>query len=194
MAARASAAERAAVLVVGVLGQGQRSAPAPSALAELQREGRLAGAGAAGDADQDGHRARIIIAASAMALLRALAYFVEEALTSLWRSRLINALSVGTIAVSLFVLGAFLTVASNLNEVVDALDPEGPGHRSTSRTASRTAIRESLENRLREDPAVEALVLVTRERGARSASAACSATCARCPTTWARTRSRPRSR
>jgi len=53
-----------------------------------------------------------------MAALRALYYFFEEALTSLWRSRLINALSVGTMAVSLFVLGAFLTVASNLNEVV----------------------------------------------------------------------------
>jgi cell division protein FtsX len=54
-----------------------------------------------------------------MALLRALVYFLEEALTSLWRSRLINALSIGTIAVSLFVLGAFLTVASNLSAVVD---------------------------------------------------------------------------
>jgi len=53
-----------------------------------------------------------------MIALRALVYFFEEALTSLWRSRLINALSVGTMAVSLFVLGAFLTVASNLNEVV----------------------------------------------------------------------------
>ncbi len=53
-----------------------------------------------------------------MIALRALVYFFEEALTSLWRSRLINAVSVGTMAVSLFVLGAFLTVASNLNEVV----------------------------------------------------------------------------
>jgi cell division transport system permease protein len=54
-----------------------------------------------------------------MPLLRALAYFLEEALTSLWRSRLISALSVVTIGVSLFVLGAFLTVASNLNAVVE---------------------------------------------------------------------------
>jgi cell division transport system permease protein len=97
-----------------------------------------------------------------MAVLRAVAYFFEEALTSLWRSRLINALSIGTIAVSLFVLGVFLTVASNLNEVVarwtrkvqvtfyleDRLEPR---------------IRESLQNRLMEDPAVESLVLVTRE-------------------------------
>ncbi len=53
-----------------------------------------------------------------MSLLRALVYFFEEASQSLWRSRLINALSVGTIAVSLFVLGSFLTIASNLSEVV----------------------------------------------------------------------------
>ena len=54
-----------------------------------------------------------------MAALRALAYFVDEALTSLWRSRLINALSIGTIGVSLFVLGAFLALAANLSGVVD---------------------------------------------------------------------------
>jgi len=97
-----------------------------------------------------------------MALLRALAYFVEEAFTSLWRSRLINALSIGTIGVSLFVLGAFLTVASNLNAVVtrwtqkvqvtfyleDGLEPR---------------IREIFESRLKDDPAVESLASVSRQ-------------------------------
>ena len=62
-----------------------------------------------------------------MALLRALSYFLKEALTSLWRSRLINAVSVGTIAVSLFVLGAFLTVASTLSGLVTRWTREGPG-------------------------------------------------------------------
>jgi len=97
-----------------------------------------------------------------MSLLRALAYFVEEALTSLWRSRLINALSIGTIGVSLFVLGAFLTVASNLNAVVtrwtqkvqvtfyleDGLEPR---------------IRQMFEERLKDDPAVENLSTVSRQ-------------------------------
>ena len=96
------------------------------------------------------------------ALWRALSYFFEEALVSLWRSRLINALSVGSIAISLFVLGAFLTVASNLNDVVerwaekvqvtffleDDLEPR---------------IRQSLEDRLTADPAVERLEWVSRE-------------------------------
>ena len=96
-----------------------------------------------------------------MTLLRALGYFFQEALTSLWRSRLINALSVGTIAVSLFVLGAFLAVASSLNDVVT---------RWTQKVqvvffledGIEDRVRESLENRLKEDPAVESLDLVSR--------------------------------
>jgi cell division transport system permease protein len=73
-----------------------------------------------------------------------------------------NALSVGTIAVSLFVLGAFLAIASNLNLVVtrwtqkvqvtfyleDDLEPR---------------IRQSLVDRLKEERAVESLVAVSRE-------------------------------
>lgn len=97
-----------------------------------------------------------------MAPFRALAYFFEEALQSLWRSRLLNALSVITIAVSLFVLGAFLAVAGNLSEVVtrwtrkvqvtfyleDGLAPQ---------------IRASLVNQLKEDPAVAEVTVVSRE-------------------------------
>ena len=86
-----------------------------------------------------------------MSALRALGYFFEEALTSLWRSRLINALSVGTIAVSLFVLGAFLAVANSLNDVVT---------RWTQKVqvvffledGIEDRVRESLQNRLEEDP------------------------------------------
>jgi cell division transport system permease protein len=97
-----------------------------------------------------------------MAALRAIGYFVEEALLSLWRSRLMNSLSVATIAISLFVLGAFLTVASNLSEVVtrwsrkvqvtfyleDGLEP---------------AVRDSLANRLRAHAAVEDVATVSRQ-------------------------------
>jgi cell division transport system permease protein len=97
-----------------------------------------------------------------MALLRAVSYFVTEALTSLWRSRMVNAVSIGTIAVSLFVLGAFLTLAAALAGLVtkwtetvqvtvyleDRLEPR---------------VRESLENRLRDDPAVASLSYVSRE-------------------------------
>jgi cell division transport system permease protein len=97
-----------------------------------------------------------------MALLRALYYFFEEALTSLWRSRLINALSVGTIAVSLFVLGAFLTVASNLSAVVDRWTDKVRVTFFLS-DGLETHIRASLVDQLQADPAVESVELVTRE-------------------------------
>jgi cell division transport system permease protein len=97
-----------------------------------------------------------------MLLLRALGYFFQEALTSLWRSRLVNAVSIGTIAVSLFVLGAFLTVAGNLGDVVE---------RWTEKVqvivyledGIEDRVRASLENRLAEDPAVESIDSVSRE-------------------------------
>jgi cell division transport system permease protein len=98
-----------------------------------------------------------------MVALRALAYFFEEALTSLWRSRLINALSIGTMAVSLFVLGAFLTVASNLNEVVARWTRKV---QVTFYLADglEERIRTILVDRLKDDPAVDAVEVVSREQ------------------------------
>jgi cell division transport system permease protein len=98
-----------------------------------------------------------------MTILRALSYFFAEAATSLWRSRLMNALSVGTIAVSLFVLGAFLTLASNLNEVVARWS------RKVQVTFYLTdgleaPVRESLVGRLQDDPAVESVEVITRDQ------------------------------
>jgi cell division transport system permease protein len=98
-----------------------------------------------------------------MALFRALSYFLSEAATSLWRSRLVNAVSVGTIAVSLFVLGAFLIVAGGLGELVS---------RWTEKVqvivyledGTEDRVRVSLENRLREDPAVGAVDYVSPEQ------------------------------
>lgn len=97
-----------------------------------------------------------------MGVLRAIGYFLEEALVSLWRSRLVNALSVGTIAVSLFVLGAFLTLASNLNEVVDRWS------RKVQVTfyledGLEPRIRESLVERLRAHAGVESVTVISRE-------------------------------
>jgi len=96
-----------------------------------------------------------------MTILRALAYFFSEAAQSLWRSRLMNALSIGTIAVSLFVLGAFLTIASNLNEVVARWS------RKVQVTfyltdGLETPIRDSLAGRLKDDAAVESVEVISR--------------------------------
>lgn len=97
-----------------------------------------------------------------MALLRALAYFFQEAATSLWRSRLLNALSVGTIAVSLFVLGSFLTTAGALNEVV-ARWTQKVQVTFFLRDDVTDAVRQGLLDRLRDDPAVESVTPVSRE-------------------------------
>lgn len=97
-----------------------------------------------------------------MPLLRAFSYFVSEALTSLWRSRLVNAVSIGTITVSLFVLGAFLTVASALSGLVTRWT-ETVQVIVYLEEATPDRVRESLENRLREDPAVASLQFVSRE-------------------------------
>ena len=49
--------------------------------------------------------------------MRAMRYAVEEAIASLWRGRQSGLLSIATIALALFVLGAFLEVTSNLEQL-----------------------------------------------------------------------------
>jgi cell division transport system permease protein len=53
-----------------------------------------------------------------MKLLRALGYSIEEALVELWRNRLVNLVSIATIAVSLFILAIFLALSANLNQLM----------------------------------------------------------------------------
>jgi cell division transport system permease protein len=98
-----------------------------------------------------------------MALFRAVAYFVAEATTSLWRSRLVNAVSVGTIAVSLFVLGAFLTVAGGLSQLVTRWTEKVQVIVYLEDDAD-ARVRDSLLARLREDPAVLSVEHVGREQ------------------------------
>jgi len=98
-----------------------------------------------------------------MALLHAISYFLTEAATSLWRSRLVNAVSIGTIAVSLFVLGAFLTVASGLGEMVTRW-AEKVQVIVYLEDGVEERVRASLENRLREDPAASGVEFVSREQ------------------------------
>lgn len=54
-----------------------------------------------------------------MRLFRAIVYSVEEAFIELWRNRLVNLVSIATIAVSLFILGVFLSVSANLESLVE---------------------------------------------------------------------------
>ena len=97
-----------------------------------------------------------------MAVLRALTYFFEEALTSLWRSRLINALSIVTIAVSLFVVGAFVTVGTNLARVVEQWT-EKVQVVFYLEDGIEDHIQKILEDRLRAEAGVESLRYVSHE-------------------------------
>lgn len=51
--------------------------------------------------------------------MRALQYFFREAFASLWRARGAAILAIGTIGVGLFVLGLFLLLNANLQQLVD---------------------------------------------------------------------------
>lgn len=53
-----------------------------------------------------------------MYLLHALGYSLQEALIELWRNRLVNLVSIATIAVSLFILGIFASLSANLSRVL----------------------------------------------------------------------------
>src|SRR5687767_11879345 len=97
-----------------------------------------------------------------MAVLRALVYFLEEAVTSLWRSRLINALSIVTIAVSLFVVGAFVTVGSNLGRIV-AEWTEKVQVVFYLEAGIEAHIQKILEDRLRAEAGVDSLRYVSQE-------------------------------
>jgi cell division transport system permease protein len=101
-----------------------------------------------------------------MPIFRAIVYFVSEAATSLWRSRLVNSVSIGTIAVSLFVLGAFLTVANSLGGLVTHWT-EKVQVIVYLEDGAEERVRASLENRLREDPAVGAVDYVSRDEALR---------------------------
>lgn len=51
-------------------------------------------------------------------MIGTLTYFLSEALASMWRGRRSNALSILTITIGLFVLGVFLVLTTNLQDVV----------------------------------------------------------------------------
>jgi cell division transport system permease protein len=97
-----------------------------------------------------------------MAVIRAIVYFLEEALTSLWRSRLINSLSILTIAVSLFVVGAFVTLGANLSRIV-AEWTEKVQVVFYLEDGIEAHIQKILEDRLRGEAGVESLRYVSEE-------------------------------
>jgi len=54
-----------------------------------------------------------------MRFLSTLFYYLSEAFVNLWSNKIMNILSIGTIAISLFILGIFLLVSTNLSGVIN---------------------------------------------------------------------------
>ena len=65
--------------------------------------------------------------------LRTMRYYMTEALQSFWRNRFMSIASIATVALSLFILGLFLTLVANLDT-----SPRTWKARSRSRSTSKT--------------------------------------------------------
>jgi cell division transport system permease protein len=97
-----------------------------------------------------------------MKFLRALGYSIEEALVELWRNRLVNLISIATISVSLYILGIFLSVSANLNDLM-----EGWASRVHLTLyldgAAEKADEEEIRKILQRSPEVDSFEYVSRE-------------------------------
>jgi cell division transport system permease protein len=91
-----------------------------------------------------------------------LRYFVAEALTSMSRNRAVSALSIGTIAVALTLLGAFLYFSTNLSAQLDRWSSEVQVQVYLLDGLDATAL-EAVRKRLEADPAVERIEHVPKE-------------------------------
>jgi cell division transport system permease protein len=92
---------------------------------------------------------------------RLLRFAFDEAGASLWRGRRSGLLSTATIAIALFVLGAFLIVTSNLERLAD--DWSGAAELSVYLSDTATeADRAVLDTTLRSDPRVEGVEFVSK--------------------------------
>ena len=98
-----------------------------------------------------------------MRVLHTIAYCVEEAGIELWRNRLVNLVSIATIAVSLFILGIFAAISSNLDALLAGWSDrvqlslymnDGAGARD----------RDGIESYLKSLPAVESYEYVSKEQ------------------------------
>lgn len=91
-----------------------------------------------------------------------LRYFVAEALTSMARTRAISALSIGTIAVALSLLGAFLYVATNLTAQISRWSSEVQVQIYLLDEIEAVTLAK-LRERLEADPAVERIEHIAKE-------------------------------
>lgn len=94
--------------------------------------------------------------------MRLLRYAFDEATASLWRGRRSSLLSTATIAIALFVLGAFLVVTSNLQRLAE--EWSGAAELSVYLVDDISgADRAAIERDLRADPGVASLEFVSKD-------------------------------
>jgi cell division transport system permease protein len=94
--------------------------------------------------------------------MRLFRYALDEAASSLWRGRRSSVLSMATIAIALFVLGAFLVATSNLERLAE--EWSGAAQLSVYLNDDVTAAeRAAIERELRTSDAVEQVEFVTKE-------------------------------
>jgi len=94
--------------------------------------------------------------------VRLLRYAFDEAAGSLWRGRRSSLLSTATIAIALFVTGAFLIVTSNLERMAE--EWSGAAEMSVYLTeAFGGPERAALERELRADPSVTGVEFISKE-------------------------------
>jgi cell division transport system permease protein len=98
-----------------------------------------------------------------MRWLHAIGYCFEEAFAELWRNRLVNLVSIGTIAVSLVILGIFAGLSENLNVLLEGWSNRVQVTAYLAEDA-KTADREKLEARLRSLAEVESYEFVDKEQ------------------------------
>lgn len=93
---------------------------------------------------------------------RAGVYFTREALRRLWRSKRTSSVSIGMIAIAVFILGIFLLISENLRKTVELW--EGTSKVSIYLTAAVTdAERQTIEASLSEQPLLDHWTYVSRE-------------------------------
>lgn len=94
--------------------------------------------------------------------MRLLRYAFEEALSSVWRGRRSSVLSAATIAIALFVLGAFLVVTSNLERLAE--EWSGAAEMSVYLTDDiDNSAREAIERALHSDTSVVRVDFVDKD-------------------------------
>src|SRR5437762_9468436 len=94
--------------------------------------------------------------------MRALKYFFDEALASLWRGYKTGVIAVATIAAALFVLGGFLLVTSNMERLF-ARWQEAAEFSVYLRDESTPDDRTAIESALRESHLIRAIEMVSKE-------------------------------